>query len=90
MKKLLQIKQKKYIDWKWTKKKLQTFNSSLFVDQSYFGNDGSQNFNSSTNLQKLLQRFQVLWTQSPNESLKDYQMKKLSPFLQQIIVFLQN
>ena len=25
-------------------KKLQTFDSSLFIGQSYFGNDGSQNF----------------------------------------------
>ena len=59
-------------------KKLQTFDSSLFIGQSYFGNDGSQNFLIIQQISKSLTKFAGIpdtsteWKSKglPNEKIK--------------------
>ena len=69
-KKLLQIKLNMYL-LKMNFKKLQTFELSLFIGQSYFNNDGAQFY-------FIFQHFMFLKIQSQNGSLRDCQMKNLS------------
>ena len=71
-------------------KKLQTFDSSLFIGQSYFNNDGAQLYLIFQPIYKTISIFSGLPTKSQNGNLRDCQMKNFSLLLQQVKVFLQN
>ena len=71
-------------------KKFSTFGSTLATDQSYFVNDGSQNFLIFEPIDKILKTFLVFQAQPQKWNLKYCQMKKLIPLLQQVIAFLQH
>ena len=58
--------------------KLQTFNSSLFTGQSYSNNDGAQLYLFFQPIYKTIKHFLIFNTQSQNENLRDYRMKKLN------------
>ena len=70
-------------------KKLQTFDSSCFIGQSYLINDGSLNFLILQTVFIILKWQLLLQTQSLNGDLKGYQIKKIDLPLQQLIIFLQ-
>ena len=59
-------------------KKLQTFDSSLSIGQSYFNNDWAQLFLIFQPIYKSITIFLVLTTEFQNGNLKDCQMKDLS------------
>ena len=67
---------------------LQTSDLSLFIGQSYFNHDASQNYLIFQPIYKLLQHFLVLPTKSQNGNLRDCQMKNLSLLILQIKAFL--
>ena len=66
-------------------KKLQTFDSSLFIGQSYLNNDGAQFFLILQPIYKIISTFSGL----PDTISRECQIKKLNPLIQQIKVFLQ-
>ena len=71
--------------------KLQTYDdSSLFIDQSYFGHNRQQNFLIHERMYKTFKIPAGLTDKLQNESLKSCQVKKISFLLYQIIVCFQN
>ena len=71
-------------------KKQQTFDSSLFIGQSHFNNDGANFYVIFQPIYKTITNFMISRTQSQSRNLRDCQMKKWNLLLQQTKFFLQN
>ena len=86
MKKLIRTKQNMYL----LKMNLKKIDSSLFIDQSYFNNDGAHLYLIFQPICRTITTFSAFQTQSQNRNLKDCQMKKFNLLIQKIQFFLQN
>ena len=71
-------------------KKLQTFDSNVFIGQSYFNNDGTQLYLIFQPIYKTISTFSSFPDTISKWESKGCQMKKISLLLQQVKVFLQN
>ena len=71
-------------------KKLQIFNSSLFIGQSYFNTDGTQLYLIFQPIYKTITTFYGLKHTISDGNLKDCQMKNLNLLILQKKIFLKN